>query len=262
LADKSEGRRKLLEAKLEEYRALDLDRREARLKATELRWYLRPLLEMNPTNRVQQVATVPDEFRSLIEARLRQWDHLTSEMRKELLDNERVIDYFWRIESSPPSERPGILREVSLARRQELEQGLIRWRALPLQKRDQMCRRFRQFFELSPNEKARTLSALSEQERKQMEETLKAFENLPPAQRRLCVNSFRKFANLGPDDRARFLKNAELWKEMTPAERQTWRTLVAQLPPAPPGYGQPPWPPPPPSRSGSTLFTNAGRSGP
>jgi hypothetical protein len=260
LADKSEGQRKLLRAKLQEYQALDPEQREARLKATELRWYLRPLLEMAPTNRVRQVAMVPDEFRTLIEARLRQWDLLTSDMRRDLLENERIIDYFWQAESSPPSTRVVIPRQISSARRAELENGLVRWRAIPLEKREQMCNRFRQFFELSPSEKARTLSALSEQERKQMEETLKAFENLPPAQRRLCIGSFRRFANMSPEDRTRFLKNAERWKEMSAAERQTWRILVAELPPAPPGYGQPLPPPIPPQRNPAAgpNLTNVG----
>src|SRR4051794_15374769 len=38
-------------AKLREYDALSPNERQLRLQATELRWYLRPLMELSPTNR-------------------------------------------------------------------------------------------------------------------------------------------------------------------------------------------------------------------
>jgi hypothetical protein len=72
---------------------------------------------------------------------------------------------------------------------------------------------------------------------------LQAFEKLPLAQRRVCVASFRKFANLTPAERAQFLKNAGRWKEMSPEDRRTWRMLVTKLPPLPPDFGKPPFPP-------------------
>jgi hypothetical protein len=65
-----------------------------------------------------------------------------------------------------------------------------------------------------------------------------------------------------PAERAQFLKNAERWKEMSAADRQTWRTLVAKLPPLPPGFGLPPLPPSagqksrPPLPPGTIILTN------
>ena len=43
-------------AKVGEYEALDPNERELRLRATELRWYLMPLLRESPTNRAVQLA--------------------------------------------------------------------------------------------------------------------------------------------------------------------------------------------------------------
>ena len=70
LAGKSEAQRNFLKAKLQEYTSLNPEEREARLRATELRWYLRPLMEMHPTNRVSSLAAIPGDYRTLVEKRL------------------------------------------------------------------------------------------------------------------------------------------------------------------------------------------------
>ena len=265
LLEKSEAQRKSLRAKLQEYVALKPEEREARLQATELRWHIRPLMELPPTNRPPLLSAVPADLRSLVEARLQEWDGLRPEVQKLVLENERFIRIFERLESRPV-DRDTTPGEAPSKRREELENALVRWQTLPVPQRQRMCEHFQRFFELAPDAKARTLSALSEGERRQMEETLQVFEKLPPAQRRLCISSFRKLAGMGPEERARFLKNAEQWKEMSPAERQTWRTVVAQLPPSPPGVAGPPLPPRLPAPKASTsappassvLLTNVG----
>jgi len=76
LAAMAEPRRKILQAKLREYAALTAEEREDRLRATELRWYLRPLMEMAPANSTTQIASIPDEYRMLVAERLKQWDAL------------------------------------------------------------------------------------------------------------------------------------------------------------------------------------------
>jgi len=86
-----------------------------------------------------------------------------------------------------------------------------------------------------------------------MEKTLAAFNELTPPQRRQCVASFTRFSGLGAEERLQFLKNAERWAQMNPADRQAWRELVSavpkvpplpmlthQPPPLPPGIAKPP----------------------
>ncbi|HKS36186.1 MAG TPA: DUF3106 domain-containing protein [Verrucomicrobiae bacterium] len=243
LSEKPEVQRKFLKAKLLEYTALNPGEREARLRATELRWYLRPLMETPTTNRIPSLARVPDGIRILVEQRLEEWDLLPPEVQRRVLENESIIRYFFRSERSLPAQRVAVVREISPERSEILERELAGWLALPRDRQRQMCDRFGRFFELPPDEKAKTLEALPDEERRQMEKTLEAFERLPAPQRRLCINSFSKFAGMTPDERAQFLKNAERWKEMTLEDRRTWRTLVTQLPPLPPGFGQPPLPP-------------------
>src|SRR5580765_302730 len=60
--------------KLSEYEILPGELREQRLRETELRWYLRPLMEESPTNRTARLALIPEEERPLVEERLQAWD--------------------------------------------------------------------------------------------------------------------------------------------------------------------------------------------
>jgi hypothetical protein len=195
-------------AKVREYQRLDPDERELRLRATELRWWLTPLLRMPPANRETQLAQVPADLRDLVKSRLDQWDVLPPPMKQEFLDNDHTLHYFARVETTN-----------SVA-------------TTPEQQR--ISEQFNQFFELTTAEKKQTLNVLSPAERAQMEATLKAFDQLPPEQRRQCVQNYAKFAGMSALQRKTFLKNAENWSKMSPQERQTWRDLVDHVPIWPP----------------------------
>jgi hypothetical protein len=221
-------------AKVGEYEALDPDERELRLRATELRWYLMPLLRESPTDRTARLAQIPDDVRELVQTRLEGWSILPPPLQQEFLENEHILRYFAHVDASnSPSENFG--RTPSEAER-------AHWNELSEPERRQVTAGFNQFFELTPEEKETALNTLSEAERRQMEKTLQAFDKMPAAQRTECVNAFAKFASMNALDQAEFLKNAERWSAMSPAERQAWRDLVVnvpQWPPLPLGFATP-----------------------
>jgi hypothetical protein len=224
-------------AKVSEYQALNADERELRLRATELRWYLEPLLHLASTNRVAQLAQMPEDLRDLAKNRLIEWDILPPPLQQEFLENERTLHYFATIDPRNNTGDPSA------------------------EKRRQIAAQFDQFFELTLAEKQKTLGTLSETEREQMEKTLQSFDQLPPQQRLECIRAFTKFAGMSPQDRADFLKNAESWSQMPPKDRQIWRDLVAQVPewpPLPQSFIQPPMPPMPPTtkKTDSAVATN------
>jgi len=236
--------RKRILAKVGEYESLPPDERELRLRATELRWFLWPLMQMPATNRLEQLAMVPEQDRKLVEDRLREWDKLSADMQKELLDNEAAV----RIMTAPEDQKGKLTENLSPAQRETLQAGILKWQALSEEQRQKIMRRFNRFFDLTTEEKHKALSTLSEPERQQIEKTLRAFGNLTAAQRASCIRSFDKFASLSLADRQQFLKNAESWKLMSPGQRQAWRELVhkiPQMPPFPPGFDFPPLPPQP-----------------
>jgi len=245
-----EIRRRIL-AKVDEYEALDPDTRELRLRATELRWYLMPLLREPPANRAARLAQVPDDIRELVKDRLNEWTILPPPLQQEFLMNERTLRYFDSVDvSNSPPENVG---------RGPGDVGMAHRNALSETRRRQTTAGFNQFFELTPVEKQKVLGTLSDAERLQMEQTLQAFEKLPPGQREECIRAFAKFAGLNTAERAEFLKNAQRWSQMSPAERQAWRDLVANVPewpPLPPGFITPPPPPPLPPGFHSMVATN------
>lgn len=246
-------------AKVHEYLALDPNERELRLNATELRWYLLPLLRESPANRASRLAQVPDNLRDLVMSRLEQWDALTSQSRQEFLDNEQTLHYFSHVDPTNAPPEPG-------ARRKPGDTEQARWQALSEDERRKITAQINQFFELTPGEKQKTLNTLSDAERAMMNKTLESFDKLPSAQRVRCVRAFTEFASMSPSDRAAFLKNAEHWSQLPPKERQAWRNLVAQVPlwpPLPNTLIMPPKPPLPtrppaqsPPRVRSMVATN------
>jgi len=217
-------------AKVREYLALSPDVRELRLRATELRWYLLPLLRTPAAERDPQLPGVPTELHDLAKARLEQWDLLPPTLQQEFLANDKALHYF----AQAPAVRP------------------------PDPGQPDIAAQFDQFLSFTPEEKDKVLRTLSEVERTTMQQTLETFGQLPAQQRTLCVRNYTKFAGMSGTERAEFLKNAENWSKMSPQERQTWRDLVAHVPMWPPMPAMsPPLPPPAPSKPAkSSMATN------
>jgi hypothetical protein len=213
-------------AKVGEYEALDPNERELRLRATELRWYLMPVLRESPTNRTARLAFIPADIRGLVQNRLDEWSILPPPLQEEFLENEHVLRYFAQMDmSNNPAEDSN--RAPSEAER-------AHWNALSEDERRRVAVGFNQFFDLTPDEKQAALNTLSETERRQMGKTLLAFDKMPASQRAECVSAFAKFASMSDKEKAEFLKNAERWSAMSPAERQAWRDLVVNVPQWPP----------------------------
>lgn len=223
----AEVQKKLVE-KIREYQSLTPDERELRLKTTELRWYLKPLMNSPATNRVAQLNVIPENLRQMVADRIEQWDKLAPSVQQLILTNQHGADYVVRISTVPPSP------------------------PLPGAKiRAAMTSRFEKMFELTANEKEKVLSTLSDAERRQMEKTLEAFAKLTPMQRSQCQKAFSKFTGMSAEEKQEFLKNAQRWSEMSPAERQSWRELVSTAPRIPPlpHISRPPPLPPNPHKS-------------
>ena len=87
---------------------------------------------------------------------------------------------------------------------------------------------------------------LTRKELAKMDATLYQFKAMSRPQRELVMRSFEKLAGMSQAERAGFFRNTERWNGMTNDERKKWRTLVTQMPPLPPGFGnelRPPLPP-------------------
>jgi len=231
--------REFLESKLKEFEGLAPEERENRLRTLELQWYLRPLMRTSPTNRT--LKAIPEEDRPLVEARLKLWDQLSADEKRDMLESELAV----RVLSRPEE---GLITQSGFSMISTQQQARIRTSTeylnkLPAEKREQLYHNFARFFGLSEQEKARTLDSFSEAERQQMERTLQAFEKLPPQARERCIAGFDKFRALPQSERQHFLRSAERWQAMSAKDRQAWRVIVNRKalppPPMPPGFTNP-----------------------
>lgn len=258
LANRPPESQKLIAAKIQEYEALAPEERELRLRVTELRYYLLPLLSSPVTNRTPILERVPAALLPLIEQRLRRWDELPTETQKELLENETWLRHVAETASRTATQEQQALTNMPPAQRQTLEAAVTRWKQMSEDRRQELTQRFEEFFGLRRQERVRTLRAFSGLERLQMERTLESFGKLDPAKRARCVSALDKLAQLTPEERQEFLQNVERWQALTPAERKAWRDLVynLSLPPRP-RIPLPPSPIPPKNmRPPSTMATN------
>ena len=239
LATRNTNVQQRLLQKIREYQTLPPEERELRLRATELRWYLQPLMQSSTTNRATQLLLVPENLRAMVAARLEQWDRIPAPVQQMFLTNDQSAGYFARVDA--PTNRP------------PLPDAQIRQKLL--------ATRINQLFDLTPDEKEKVLAALPEAERQQMEKTLEAFQKLSPGQRKQCLVSFKQFAGMSLAKRQEFIRNAERWSQMTPTERQSWRELVSAAPNMPPlPIITIPKPPVPPNsrKPGAVVVTNGG----
>jgi Protein of unknown function (DUF3106) len=239
LADKPPEIRARILAKVIEYATLDPRESEVRLRATELRWYLMPLLRAAPADRATGLALVPDNIRDLVKSRLMQWEVLPPPLQQEFLENEHIVSYFSSVDTTN--------RLTAESAPNDDEQS--RWNALSDNERKTMTAQFNAFFELPPPEKEKALDGLSDEERGQVQKAMQTFGQLPPPQRAECMQALAKFDSLSSAERAAFLKNAQRWAQMSPADRKAWIDLVThvpQWPPAVPAMLMPPMPPPRP----------------
>jgi hypothetical protein len=265
LASRPADAQRLILAKLSEYEALPPEQRELRLRVTELRYYLLPLMSIPATHRSAQLEMVPQEIRPMILVRLQSWDQLSPEKQKELLDNEKAVRYLAEAASLSPQQKQ-VATNPPPGQTGALEESIGKWRMLTEDQRLAISSRFEEYFGLTPQERTRTLGTLSEAERSQIEKTLSTFNRLEPGKRAQCLRALNQLSKLSPVERQDFLRNAGKWAAMSPEERKAWRGLVFNIsrqPPLPPGIRQPspPLPPmprlPPPAASSKGVATNS-----
>lgn len=226
--------------KLEQYQMLPVEYRELRLRVTELRWYLLPLLKAARDQRGRLLESVPESCRDLIKARLEEWDMWPPSLKDEVLEYESTFSSFVGRDAAGNAVVQQQIAAVDLSEgeRPEVKRKLAEWQAMPEAQRQQLFGCFQHYFELSEPEKQKTLDALSEPERQETEKVLDPIEKWPKAQQQAYLAAFRQFADMSPEQRHAFMNNAGRWQKMSPAERQAWRDLL-QRPPASPLHPQP-----------------------
>lgn len=231
----------IIRRRLAAYEAMSPGQREERLLATELYWYLAPLLRQPADDRAAALARVPANWRATVTARLAVWDTLPADDRTELLRHEEALHYFARIRAETLPPLPGAQLVPAPPVPAGVERELALFRELPVGQQRRIKTRWNELFD--PAAAGPAATRLSAEETAAMQAALERFRALSPEQRRTCVEAFARFASMSAMERNEFLRSAELWSRLTPVERERWRNLVTRLPPLPPGLLQAPLPP-------------------
>ena len=229
LAGYTEAKREVLRRKLLAYEQLPAAERDYRLRALELRWYLRPLLNLPAPERGNYLQIIPERLHAAVTNRLSRWDSLDDAARREFLADEAkrelVTGYFTQPRRPPNPPMPGAPLPPGLDRH------FKRWEN---NSPTRLAFHITNFFEMPKTDQLKALNYFSETERAEIQKTLDALARLTPADRLECVQSFQRFANMSREERSSFLRNAARWQQLTPEERAAWRELVTKLPPMPP----------------------------
>ncbi|HWX19652.1 MAG TPA: DUF3106 domain-containing protein [Candidatus Binatia bacterium] len=257
LSNRPPASRSAILAKVHEYESMQADERELRLKATELQWWLMPLLTLQPTNRDEHLSRVPANDLKLVKDRLAQWDGLSAEEQKEFLADKEALNMIVEPNNDAPAPPFAKVKQA------KVEAGTRRLEAMSEEQRQKALATYTSLFRIQDEEKERILRTLSPQEQRQIQRTLDAFGGLAGPRRAICVRSFEKFACLSSEEREQFLKNAERWELMSPTERQKWRDLVQKWTRVPPPLPRPtpPLPNMQPLHGPVLAFTNQAAKG-
>ena len=237
LAAKPARLREVLATRLREYDTFTPAEREARLRATELRYHLNPLLTIAPDARAARLAAVPENFRPLVEERLAAWDKLPAEIQREVLVNERLLQAMTRpaVVGALPPLPPGLVPKVP--------DNVAQWQGLDTRQREQLLDNFTHYFRLDDRAKTRVVAALPEPKRAETMRALDQLAQLTAAERTASLAALKKLGQMTPAEQSQFYANAEVWQKMPGSERAVWRKVVVEFPPLPPGAGAPPLPP-------------------
>lgn len=252
LANKPESFRTMMLSKLKEYDALTPEQQELRIRSTELFFDMMYLLGASPEKRAEKLERMPEDRRALVQARLEQWDKLPAELQQEVREHQSTLRYVIRVDAAPAAAKEDVFTGMSPEYRERVKARIAEVNKLPKQQRTRMIDNFHSLFDLSDKEQQSILEKLNQAERAKVQQKLAEFEKLSPEERKKCMDSARRFNNLSADEQARFMATAERWEKMSEEERNTWRTLVKQMPPLPHGFH-----PMPPLPSGAKPVLNS-----
>ena len=241
LADRPEENRQGILRKIKEYEKMSAEDRELKLRVTELRWYLPPLMRLPKPDRAATLAAISEPVRKLIEERLVQWDLLPPPLQMDVLEHQSTLGYFVGQNYGPATN----MIQVGPPLPPGAQEELARLRKLSQPQHDQVVASFQKYYDLSAAEKQAVLDTLSAAQRAQMDKAVKLLGDLPRDQRGMFLSALGRLSSMSDADQQEFMHNAERWSAMTPEERQVWRQLanrVPPLPPLPPGLHRPPLP--------------------
>lgn len=207
---------RILERKIMEYEALSESQREFRLIATELHFYLDPLLVGNRNIDPSAVQEVPPHLRKYIDQSVGFWNRIKPAHRDLLLAKKEAVSYLISISS----------------RLYDLEKLMPK----PAPEWDNLYN----FLQLPHNKQLSFMKAYQIKPSIEMEKLLVAFQGLEDEEKRNCAHAFVCYLSFPNNLKTQFVDGLAEWSQKKPSERSIWREIASKYPrirpvPVPPG---------------------------
>ena len=93
----------IIRKKVEEYKQMPHQQREWKLQVLDLRWYLFCGLDLSEDKLDKYVESVPEDYREIIQARLKRWFSIPAEQRASILKNARMLP--WKMDEHKQSPK-------------------------------------------------------------------------------------------------------------------------------------------------------------
>ena len=250
LATKSDKERSFLRRELKKYDEMPPEERETALQGLRMWYYIRELVKHPVEARKDASNVIPEEERKLVEVRLLRWDRLPADLQQDILENERTIRWVLPMDGLSEQDQKEAVRKLPPSFRNNWDEKLQDWHAIPTERRQEIYRHFQRFSALSSKEREKVLETLSQNERLQAEKSLlvvQELEKLSPEERAACLESFQNFIETPPKSDQLYLKLnvIQRWNDLSVKERDVLKRVRGVLapglqPPIPGSVSEPP----------------------
>lgn len=233
LKDKSLAEQRYIKEKIAEFLNLNPFEREVKFRVWNLRYYFGIVAQIPIQARVQWLNQIPEPYRSALEERLKEWDLLSEDIKKEIISNSRLLEFLVPAFNEPPL--PPLPNTKLLLVNQDLEKELAHWKELSTEHRQKILDKFRELLTLRVQEIA-DLIKQTHPHMEKLKSLLIKISDLPDPEKTNCLKALEHFLQMNVEEQEKFLKKAEFWMSLTPQQRQAWKKLLSDIPmpPLPP----------------------------
>lgn len=205
----------ILSSKLDEYRNLPSAQREFKLVATELHFYLDPVLKSHENIDRTLFSQAPSHVQHYLNMAVEFWNGLSIPHRDLLLSKKAAVSYL-------------ISLSYKSGESQSYDPSKSEWDGL-------------YSFLLMPSDQQKAfLDSVDVNPSGTINKILTAFENLDEEERKRCAHAFVCYLSFPPQLKKQLNDGLHSWAEKPPIERSLWREIAEKYPkitpiPLPPG---------------------------
>ena len=243
-----EETRSRIRLKITEYRKLSVEKRRQKLVATELRWYLPPLLNVDQETRDLHLKKLEPILANVIYQRLLTWDTLPEDLKSSSSKSSLIIGHLSKAPSlNPPLPNPSASGTLASAAQPSSQNtpslpgapgnsGSVK-ASNPVS--EERLQRLQAYFGMSQEAKNATLKDASLMSDSIFMSRLNWLETMPEQLWERVLSHLIRFQELSAEEKKAFGQSIKTWNRLPQAEKQAMRNLVKRTPPFPEKSVQP-----------------------